>query len=233
LGCPHVHVLEAQLAGLLVGPPAPAGPHLAEQKFVEHELAVELQVAQEVEPEVEAHDGVVEAAELLLHGAVEDDRVEVVEVKLPVADGVAAERYRLEHAHAEVFGQVDAQVVHGEVLLGEQRVGKVENVAVHLRKQVLVVDAPHAGIELEKQVGRRKVRQDHGPVAVADEVLVVAELHLDGLYHVESHVAAGREKVHPVRLERLPVPFAGHGVVEAVRLRLYSGNIAWFSPTNE
>ena len=213
----HVDVLEAGLYRLLVAPPAIASPHLADFELVEHHLPIQLGRMKDIPLEVEAQNGVVGRAHLLLHGAVEDDRVQVLQLQpAPGATG----NLRLKHANIQVRRHIEAEVVQGHVLLRIHAIdgaaGRVVGApARELGKQVLVVQLPDAGVEFQEEVWRAVVRQNQRAVAVADEVAVVPQLHVDVLGGGVGNVAPGREEIvlPGAVLKRFPVALVRHNGV--------------------
>jgi hypothetical protein len=49
----------------------------------------------------------------------------------------------------------------------------------------LVVELPDAGIDLSKKIGRRVIAEEEAAIAIADEILVIAELNVEVFPGVE------------------------------------------------
>ena len=147
----RVDVFQASLQRKFVGPiPLIIRNEPFEQKFIDGQLAVELDFAKQVPLAIKTQDHVVWTSQTLLYCPVKNDRIEVVEFKVIRA----GEHHGFKKPQVEVWPQVDAQVVSSHVffLLDDIVAVKIGRGGHHLGKNVLEMKLPNVPIELEVNV---------------------------------------------------------------------------------
>ena len=199
----HIDVVHACLPCEFVGAVSIACSKVAEAPFVDGQLPVDVYVFQRQPAEVEADKHFVGIAQLVFDGAVKDDGIEVVYIETSSVLVVVVEGNSFKEADVQPVGDVEAQVMCRNKL-GRIGAGSIA-VACHItiavvesHEEVLIIQSPHTGVDLQEEVVCGKIGKQQGTDAMADEIAVLPELYADGLYRTESDVATGLKEVDAV-----------------------------------
>ena len=140
----------------------------------------------------------VRAAILLLGRDQEDDGVEIRE---GIAIG-AGEDHVFKQADGQPGQDIDAEMVGNAIFLWVDIIRIVDEVLVdQLHIHHLVIQLPNAGIDLDKGIGRRIITEKEAAIAVADEILIIADLNVEIFQGVEIDRSPVIEIVIPVFFE--------------------------------
>ena len=200
---------DAQLQSLFVCPvPATIMKYLVQDEFIYEELAIELCLMADVGLPVEADGGLVRAAVLLLRRHEEDHGIEVGEI---IVIG-AAEHDVLEKAYGQPGGRVDVKVMDDPIFFRILIIGAYEMLTDQFHIDGLIVQFPDTGIEFEEEIGGAEIAQEEAAIAIADKILIIAELPIEIFPGVEIDRGAVIEIVEPGGMKRFVIAGAGHGV---------------------
>ena len=208
-----IHVIEAKLVGEFIGGVAIACAEVGDTELIEGKLSVELHAFEREVVDVEANHHLVCITTLVFDGTVEDNGIEVVNIKAATVFVVVVEGYGFKETDVEVFEQVDAEVVHGDVF-GRvwSAVGIASDISIavgELHKEVLVVESPDFGVDFQEEVIGSEIGEQQGAYAVANKVTVLSELYADGFHGAEGEVAACLEEVDAAIFEAFGEVCAG------------------------
>lgn len=172
----HIDPFETQLQPLFVGPIAsPIMKDLMENEFVEKQLAIELGGMANIDLPVQPGVRLIRAPVLLLRGNEKDHRVEIGEI---IVVG-AAEDDVLKDADGQPRSGVDIQVMEDAVFLGVLIIHTNGVLTNQLLIDGLIVELPDTDIEFQEEIGGAVIAEDQAAIAVANEVLVIAELPVE------------------------------------------------------
>lgn len=204
----HIDVVHACLPCEFVGAVSISGSKVAEAPFVDGQLSVDVYVFQGEPAEVEADEHFVGIAQLVFDGSVKDDGIEVVYIETTSVLVVVVEGNGFKEADVQPVGDIEAEVM-GRDKLGRVRTGSIA-VACHIaiaivepHEEVLVIEAPHTGVDLQEEVVCGKIGKQQGPDAVADEIAVLPKLYPYRFHRTESDVSTGLEEVDAIVSEAL------------------------------
>ena len=115
--------------------------------------------------------------------------------------------------------------MHYRVFLSDQFITPAHAGILQFHKNILVIEFPYTGIELQKQVAIPEITQEKTAMTVPDKVFIITKCDVDIFCHIKTEISPCIKIVHTSsRFETFVVAGAGYRITIIDPL-LYVGRI--------